>query len=81
MKSINPKDYNDFDVNTISYLTLKDGSVVMFDESVPPKNNTNNKNNKSSKSISKDSNKSIKSSTKEIQKKITAPNTITKKEL
>ena len=81
MKSINPKDYKDFDVNTISYLTLKDGSVIMFDESIPPKNNSNNKVNNSSKHISRNSNKNTVEIPKKLEKKIVVPNKISKEEI
>lgn len=37
MESINPNDINELDTGTISYITLKNGNMVMVDDSVPEK--------------------------------------------
>ena len=47
MESVNPKDVPDIDIYTISYITLKNGSVLIIDESAPenpnkPKKKTEN---------------------------------------
>ena len=37
MESINPNDIGELDTETISYITLKNGNMVMIDDSVPEK--------------------------------------------
>ena len=39
MESIHPNDIITMDLNTISYLTLKNGNMVLIDDSVPEKGN------------------------------------------
>ena len=42
MESINPKDILKMDIYTISFITLKNGDMIMIDESIPEKNPSNN---------------------------------------
>ena len=42
MKAIHPNDIITMDLNSISYLTLKNGDMVLIDESVPEKENKEN---------------------------------------
>ena len=42
MESIHPNDIITMDLSTISYLTLKNGNMVLIDDSVPEKGNKNN---------------------------------------
>ena len=39
METIHPNDIISMDLNTISYLTLKNGNMVLIDDSVPEKVN------------------------------------------
>ena len=39
MESVNPKNFIDIDPYTVSFITLKDGNMVMIDESTPAKPN------------------------------------------
>ena len=56
MESIHPNDIITMDLNTISYLTLKNGNMILIDDSVPEKGNKENiKLPKSSKADKKDS--------------------------
>ena len=50
MESVNPKNFIDIDPSIVSFITLKDGNMIMIDESTPAKPNktklfseTNNK--------------------------------------
>ena len=70
MESINPNDIITLDVNTISYLTLKNGNMVMLDENVPQKTNKENKNNSEYNAFSSDT---LKSPSKEIILEISSP--------
>ena len=42
MKAIHPNDIITMDLNSISYLTLKNGDMILIDESVPEKENKEN---------------------------------------
>ena len=42
MKAIHPNDIITMDLNSISYLTLKNGDMVLIDDSVPEKENKEN---------------------------------------
>ena len=42
MESIHPNDIITMDLNSISYLTLKNGDMILIDESVPEKENKEN---------------------------------------
>ena len=42
METIHPNDIISMDLNTISYLTLKNGNMVLIDDSVPEKGNKEN---------------------------------------
>jgi hypothetical protein len=53
MESIHPNDIITLDMNQISYVTLKNGDMILIDESVPEKTNKNKK------IISSDKNESI----------------------
>ena len=44
MEAINPNDISKLDADTISFITLKDGNVIMIDESAPEKFISNNPN-------------------------------------
>ena len=44
MESIHPNDIMTMDLNSISYLTLKNGNMVLIDDSVPEKGNKENQN-------------------------------------
>ena len=56
MKAIHPNDIITMDLNSISYLTLKNGDMILIDESVPEKENKENtKHSKSTTSKKKDS--------------------------
>ena len=44
MESIHPNDIITMDLNSISYLTLKNGNMVLIDDSVPEKGNKENQN-------------------------------------
>ena len=70
MESINPNDIITLDVNTISYLTLKNGNMVMLDDTVPQKTNKENKNNSEYNAFSSDT---LKSPSKEIKLEISSP--------
>ena len=37
METINPKNFNDIDPSTVSFITLKDGNMIMLDDSTPVK--------------------------------------------
>ena len=37
MESINPRDFSELDLSTIEYLTLKNGNMILLDETVPEK--------------------------------------------
>ena len=43
MKSINPKDYSEVEVSTIEYITLKNGNIIILDNTIPEKKNKINK--------------------------------------
>ena len=45
MESINPRDLSEIDLSTIEYLTLKNGNMIILDETVPQKQNKSKKNN------------------------------------
>ena len=45
MKAINPNDLFKLDTDSISFITLKDGNMIMIDESAPEKFSSNNPNN------------------------------------
>ena len=70
MESINPNDIITLDVNTISYLTLKNGNMVMLDDTVPQKTNKENKNNSEYNAFSS---YTLKSPSKEIKLEISSP--------
>ena len=63
MESIHPNDIITMDLNSISYLTLKNGNMVLIDDSVPEKGN------KEKMKLSKSSG-SNKNESKKIQKNI-----------
>ena len=44
MESINPKDFSEIDISTIEYLTLKNGNMILLDETAPEMKNKANKN-------------------------------------
>ena len=44
MESIHPNDIITMDLNSISYLTLKNGNMILIDDSVPEKGNKENQN-------------------------------------
>ena len=44
MEAINPNDISKLDADTISYITLKNGNMIMIDESAPEKFESNNQN-------------------------------------
>ena len=46
METINPKNYIDIDPSLVSFITLKDGNMIMLDESTPIKTSKNYKNKK-----------------------------------
>ena len=72
MKAIHPNDIITMDLNSISYLTLKNGDMVLIDESVPEKENKENvKLPKSSVS-----NKNDKMSQKKFKLKISNPSSL-----
>lgn len=70
MESINPNDIITLDVNTISYLTLKNGNMVMLDDTIPQKTNKENKNISEFKELSYDT---LKPTSKEIKLEISSP--------
>ena len=37
METINPKNLIDIDPSSVSFITLKDGNIIMLDESAPVK--------------------------------------------
>ena len=39
MESINPKDFSEIDLSTVEYFTLKNGNMILLDETVPEKKN------------------------------------------
>ena len=43
MESINPKDFEEIDISTIEYLTLKNGNMILLDETAPEKQNKTKK--------------------------------------
>lgn len=43
MEAINPKDLSRLDPDTISYVTLKNGNIIVLDTSVKEKKNENDK--------------------------------------
>ena len=69
MESINPNDIMTLDLNSISYLTLKNGDMVLLDDTIPQKTNGNTKNNKESNLNENE----LKSSHKEIKLEISSP--------
>ena len=70
MESINPNDIMSLDLNSISYLTLKNGNMILLDDSVPQKTNGKIKNIPESSNLSKDD---IKSPAKEFILEISSP--------
>ena len=43
MESINPKDFSEIDISTIEYLTLKNGNMILLDETAPEMKNKTKK--------------------------------------
>ena len=70
MESINPNDIITLDVNTISYLTLKNGNMVMLDDTIPQKTNQEKKDNLEYNAFNSEQ---IKSPSKEIKLEISSP--------
>ena len=70
MESINPNDIMSLDLNSISYLTLKNGNMILLDDSVPQKTNGDIKNIPESSNLSRDD---IKSPVKELILEISSP--------
>jgi hypothetical protein len=70
MESINPNDIMSLDLNTISYLTLKNGNMILLDDSVPQKTNGDIKKIPESSNLSRDD---IKSPAKELILEISSP--------
>ena len=70
MESINPNDIITLDVNTISYLTLKNGNMVMLDDTIPQKTNKEKKDNLEYNAFNSEQ---IKSPSKEIKLEISSP--------
>ena len=64
METINPKNFIDIDPSSVSFITLKDGNMIMLDESAPVKptkenNNNNPSHNEEEINKTKDNNKQI----------------------
>lgn len=70
MESINPNDIMSLDLNSISYLTLKNGNMILLDDSVPQKTNGDIKNIPESSNLSRDD---IKSPAKDLILEISSP--------
>lgn len=68
MESIHPNDIMTLDMTKVSYVTLKDGSMIVIDNSVPEKGN------KTKKDIDSSSNKT--KPPKEIKLEISSPSTL-----
>ena len=64
METINPKNFIDIDPSSVSFITLKDGNMIMLDDSAPVKptkenNNNNPSHNEEEINKTKDNNKPI----------------------
>ena len=64
METINPKNFIDIDPSSVSFITLKDGNMIMLDDSAPVKptkenNNNNPSHNEEEINKTKDNNKQI----------------------
>ena len=73
MKSINPNDIMTLDLESISYVTLKDGNMILVDDTIPQKTNKDKKNIPGSSTSGQND---IKGSPKEIIFEITSPLTL-----
>ena len=70
MESIHPNDIMTLDMDSISYVTLKNGNMILIDDSVPQKSDSKKGNNPISSSINQNESKVL---PKEIKLKISSP--------
>ena len=73
MESIHPNDIITMDLNSISYLTLKNGNMVLIDDSVPEKGNKKNIKFPKSSNLDKKDSKIVQ---KKIKLEITSPSSL-----
>ena len=70
MESIHPNDIMTLDLDSISYVTLKNGNMILIDDSVPQKSNTEKNNNQIKSSINQNESNIPK---KDIKLEISSP--------